>query len=126
MSSTSDGAGKQRLTGVAAIIVCVAALLCVYTLVVSVTGWMPSCPFKTLTGWECPGCGSQRALLALLHGHPLEAWRYNLLLPFFVAYVVLLAVLPRGNRLRRVLESLPAIWILLVCILAWWVLRNVL
>jgi hypothetical protein len=26
------------------------------------------CPFKYLTGIDCPGCGFQRSLLALLHG----------------------------------------------------------
>jgi hypothetical protein len=27
------------------------------------------CPFKYLTGIDCPGCGFQRAALALLQGH---------------------------------------------------------
>ena len=26
------------------------------------------CTFKLLTGYDCPGCGSQRALHAMLHG----------------------------------------------------------
>jgi len=26
------------------------------------------CPFKKLTGFDCPGCGFQRSLLALLQG----------------------------------------------------------
>lgn len=28
----------------------------------------PRCPFLSLTGLRCPGCGSQRALHSLLHG----------------------------------------------------------
>lgn len=35
-------------------------------------GWLQDhllpCPFKYLTGIDCPGCGFQRALLALLRG----------------------------------------------------------
>jgi hypothetical protein len=27
------------------------------------------CPFKYVTGIDCPGCGFQRSLLALLKGH---------------------------------------------------------
>jgi hypothetical protein len=26
------------------------------------------CPFKYLTGLDCPGCGFQRSMLALIHG----------------------------------------------------------
>lgn len=29
---------------------------------------MLSCPFKFITGIDCPGCGFQRSLLALLQG----------------------------------------------------------
>ena len=33
------------------------------------TTFFPSCPFRLLTGWSCPGCGTLRAVHALLHGH---------------------------------------------------------
>lgn len=35
------------------------------------------CPFRTLTGLNCPACGNQRALYALLHGRLREAIAYN-------------------------------------------------
>ncbi len=35
------------------------------------------CPFKYLTGYHCPGCGSQRAIHQLLHGDLLSAFRLN-------------------------------------------------
>jgi Protein of unknown function (DUF2752) len=40
----------------------------------------PQCLFHRLTGWNCPGCGSLRAMHQLLHGHLLAALRDNLLL----------------------------------------------
>lgn len=44
------------------------------------SGWLPECLFYQTTGYLCYGCGSTRALRALLHGHWLESLRYNVLL----------------------------------------------
>jgi len=41
-----------------------------------------SCPLKTVTGYHCPGCGSQRAIHQLLHLNFYKAFRLN---PFMVA-----------------------------------------
>src|SRR6185503_20478075 len=50
--------------------------------------FFPKCPFRLLTGWQCPGCGSTRAFYHLLHLHPLEAFKLNplmiLTLPFII------------------------------------------
>lgn len=35
------------------------------------------CLFYHKTGYYCPGCGSTRAVLALLHGHPLLSLHEN-------------------------------------------------
>jgi Protein of unknown function (DUF2752) len=37
----------------------------------------PPCLFHQLTGLDCPGCGGQRALHQLLHGHLIAAVRLN-------------------------------------------------
>lgn len=47
----------------------------------------PSCPLLYLTGYECPGCGSQRAFHALLHFDIVQAIRYNLLLVLALPYL---------------------------------------
>jgi Protein of unknown function (DUF2752) len=39
-------------------------------------GFLP-CPFRTLTGWWCPGCGLTRATHHLLHGDLAQAFRFN-------------------------------------------------
>jgi hypothetical protein len=36
------------------------------------------CPFRTLTGWWCPGCGLTRATHHLFRGDLVQALRYNL------------------------------------------------
>ncbi len=38
---------------------------------------LPVCPLKTLTGIDCPICGSARMLHTLLHGDLASAARYN-------------------------------------------------
>jgi hypothetical protein len=45
------------------------------------------CPFKALTGWDCPACGGLRAVNDLGHGQLTEAAHSNLL---FVASIPLL------------------------------------
>lgn len=41
------------------------------------TGIGLPCPFRALTGWECPFCGGTRLGSALLHGDIAAAFRYN-------------------------------------------------
>jgi hypothetical protein len=46
------------------------------------------CIYRNLFGFPCLGCGMTRAFCALLHGRPLDAWRFNPLVavafPFFL------------------------------------------
>ncbi|MFM7536349.1 MAG: DUF2752 domain-containing protein [Acidimicrobiales bacterium] len=37
------------------------------------------CPFRAITGLDCPGCGATRATWSLVHGRPLDALDYNVL-----------------------------------------------
>jgi hypothetical protein len=41
---------------------------------------LPKCPFKWLTGLNCPACGATRMVHALLHGDVVAAWHYNAVL----------------------------------------------
>lgn len=51
--------------------------------------FIPKCPVKIITGFDCPGCGFQRALHASLHGNFKEAINYNLFLIVAVPLTVL-------------------------------------
>ena len=92
-------------------------------------GHYPTCPFLALTGWYCPGCGTTRALHALLHGDAGLALQRN---PLTVAALVVLAA-AFALWSRRLWRGAPRTWVappwvlygLLVVILAFWVLRNV-
>lgn len=88
----------------------------------------PKCLFRLLTGYDCPGCGSQRAFHALLHGRLAEAWGYNPYLFFAVpAGAVLIAAeaMRRSHpRLHRTLVNPLSATIILAATIAWWVFRN--
>lgn len=82
------------------------------------SGVFPPCPVRYLTGLYCPGCGSLRAMHALLHGDIGRAWAMNPLmmvtLPFLTYGLVSEALLElRGSRLPEVM--LPASWIRAFC-----------
>lgn len=105
-------------------------LIAVYGMFDPESGFFPRCPWKMLTGFDCPGCGSQRAIHALLTGHPAEACRYNLMLPVLMPYALLIIYLElfprRHQRLRKALTSQTAIWMALLALSLWTLLRNIL
>lgn len=63
------------------------------TVVIPKLGIHISCPFRQVTGYDCPGCGMTRASLALLEGDVHQSFRYNMLvfflLPLFLIYYIL-------------------------------------
>lgn len=93
------------------------------------SGFFPPCPFRALTGWYCPGCGSLRAVHQLLRGNLRQALAFN---PFAVAVLPFLTYGTasymvfqlRGKYLPRLF--LPAFWIRALCaaIIAFGILRN--
>jgi hypothetical protein len=47
------------------------------------------CPFKYLTHFDCPGCGFQRAVIALLHGNLQESFLlYPPAIPFLASAIL--------------------------------------
>ena len=82
----------------------------------------PVCPFKALTGWNCPGCGGLRMTHDILHGDFSAAVVDNVFLlvglPLLAAWLVV-----RWRRGRR-LMPMPAIVTIAVAAIAWTVVRN--
>jgi len=63
-------------------------------------GFLP-CPFRSLTGWWCPGCGLTRATHHLLRGDVVQALRYHV----FVMVVLTAIVVAWATWLRRRLSE---------------------
>jgi len=93
------------------------------------TGFFPACPFRTLTGFTCPGCGSTRGLHRLLHGDIVSAFEFNplmvLLLPFLLyALVRYTAAAVRGRPLQKHYVDAKYIWMLFAVVMSFWIFRN--
>ena len=93
------------------------------------TAFFPSCPFRALTGYWCPGCGSTRATNQLLKGDISAAFGLNplfvLSLPvaiYAIGYLASGAL--RGRSLPRLFVPSKVIWVYLFVIVAFGVLRN--
>ena len=61
----------------------------------------PQCIFHSLTGLDCPGCGSQRAASALLHGQLAAALDFNLLFVLVLPFIIYAAVVFSWNVFSR-------------------------
>ncbi|WP_329198757.1 MULTISPECIES: DUF2752 domain-containing protein [unclassified Streptomyces] len=88
-------------------------------------GRFPSCPFRSLTGFDCPGCGSLRALHELIHAHVAAAADYNLLLVAFLPYAAVVWLRAVTGRTGR--RGIPRWWgprLALIVVVLWTVLRN--
>jgi len=82
----------------------------------------PICPFRLLTGLNCPGCGALRMIHDVLHGHFAAAINDNIVvllgIPLLAGWIVLRR---RGGKLPL---TLPATAAVMITLLAWTVVRN--
>ena len=115
----------------AAAIVAIAAVISVvyYCIDPARVAWMPRCPFRWLTGWQCPACGNQRALHAMLHMRWADAWTANpfllLSLPYIATLVAATVLRRRHPRLYAAVAHPKVVTTYLVLICLWWLLRNI-
>jgi len=92
--------------------------------------FFPSCPFKSFTGLDCPGCGSQRAIHELMHLNFKKAFEYNALLVLSVPYLLLLIVFnfesvkQRFPKLERILFGWKSVWIITIIVILFFIFRN--
>ncbi len=128
---------KVPIITVAAILFVIAAIL-FYGIGDPESGKLyPKCPFFLLTGLECPGCGSQRAVHSILNGDIAGALHYNILVVIAIPYILIffilkgMAALGRDTktlavtaRINRFLYHGTAIYIILIIVISFWIIRN--
>ena len=89
----------------------------------------PKCPFKSITGLMCPGCGSQRAIYQTLHGNIGEAMRLNALFLPVVLYALIggmtASLFPsRWPEVKTKFYGLRAAYVALAVVVLFWIGRN--
>ncbi|CAN5437817.1 DUF2752 domain-containing protein [soil metagenome] len=82
----------------------------------------PPCPFKLLTGWNCPGCGGLRMTHDLLNGDFSAAIVDNAFL--LVGLPALLVWILLRRRQDKTVLTAPGIAVLAVFTVTWTVVRN--
>ena len=93
------------------------------------TGFFPACPFRTLTGLNCPGCGTTRGLHQLLHGNFVAAFELNplmiLMLPvlgYFLLAFTKSAI--TGRPMPQIHIPSGYVWLFSLVVLGFWIFRN--
>jgi hypothetical protein len=93
----------------------------------SASVFFPKCPVMMLTGYPCAGCGSQRAIHALLHLDIRTALEYNVLVVIFVPILVLMffssAFRERFPKLYQLTHHKYVAYASLTVIILWWIIR---
>ncbi len=93
---------------------------------------MPKCPFKLITGLDCPGCGIQRALYALMHGEITQAIKYNYYLlyagPYAMSFIVVW-IMPECNvreKIKKFINNKNVVNFYIITFILWLIIRNIL
>ncbi|WP_461377307.1 DUF2752 domain-containing protein [Cloacibacterium normanense] len=87
-----------------------------------------SCPFYKITGYQCSGCGSQRAFHEILHLNFEEAFRQNALVLIAIPYFSLIFFTSffqeKFAKLRQLLIGKKTILILFFIVILFGIFRN--
>lgn len=94
----------------------------------SEVSFFPPCPSRLLTGYNCPGCGSQRALHCFLHGDMAGVIHYNAMLVVGVPLVLTIfasdMLKKRYPKFHKAMNSNYVIALALVITIFWTIYRN--
>ena len=93
------------------------------------SGYFPFCPFRALTGLNCPGCGTTRSLHQFLHGNLTDAFKLNPLLVIAIPFLfwalarytnsAITGGPPRSANLRP-----QYVWPVVGLVICFWIFRN--
>ena len=96
------------------------------------TDYFPKCPFLKLTGFYCPGCGSQRALHQILHGNLLSAMKLNVLLVLSIPFLIYHQIIKLNRyfgsfagNIKSVFYSSNFTYAVLILVILFWLCRNI-
>jgi hypothetical protein len=120
---------SNAMKGLLLVVVATAAISLYLIFDPSDYNWFPKCVFYQMTGLECPACGSQRAVHAILNGSFLEGFLYNPFIVISIPYgfglvMIMLFKTPFTAKLRSKLLHHYAVYTYCVIFVGWWIIRN--
>ena len=102
-----------------------------YFFIGNLTGFFIACPFRTLTGLFCPGCGMTSLAVSLIRGNFIGAFYCNpvifITLPFLIGILASSTVrfVKTGNNKLLKYESV-IVWFCIFLLLTFCIYRNIL
>ena len=93
--------------------------------------WMPKCPTKLLFNIDCPGCGFQRAIHAIIHGEFKRAFALNPFLFLAAPYAIIafsyetIRNYKIKKRIECVVENRYMRYGYIALFFIWFVIRNI-
>lgn len=87
-------------------------------------GHYPECPFRAITGYACPGCGSLRTLHDLAHGHVSTALTHNAMLVIVLPLAATAWLRTVTGRTGTVATPRWLSWTVMTVLAVWTVVRN--
>jgi len=101
MSSAAHGRLDSALRAAAPLVLVAGAAAVLLRFPPAQYSFYPQCPIDRYLHLQCPGCGTTRALAALLHGHIAEALRLNALTTLLAPLAAIYAALCYRRFLKR-------------------------
>ncbi|MBP3483177.1 MAG: DUF2752 domain-containing protein [Alistipes sp.] len=91
--------------------------------------YAPRCIFRSVSGYDCPMCGAQRAIADLLLGDLKSAFWHNPYLIVISPYVILISitVISRKGSMRKlksIVMNIKIVSCYAVLMIIWWFFRN--
>lgn len=128
-SENIQASAAQRILAGAGVLAAGLGIAAVYGFNPLTVNFFPACPFHSLTGLNCPGCGLTRGFHALFNGDVLTALHFNALLPVYaviISYLLIsmLMLAIRGRSLSFKIFPPTFLWAFLAVSLIFGVARN--
>ncbi len=125
-----SSATSNRVLAAAGVVAMIGSSAAVAYFDPSKSSWLPVCPLFALTGFACPGCGLTRGFHSLFHGDIIPAIDFNAPIPFWVVifswvFVSLVLIAVRGKGLPMWPTYPKVLWVFMVVLLGFGILRNV-
>lgn len=88
--------------------------------------YAPKCLLKSLTGYDCPGCGCQRLLYHWANGCFCKGIRYNYFFLIAIIYIVFILIGGKVHVFQRFCTNRYVMGSFIALYIAWWIVRNIL